>query len=86
MTTLTSDYYSTDEVAGIFGKTRKTIRSWCAKGKLPGAVKLPDADSDQARWYIPVQTVRDLRDQTVTAPRYRRPDLDELMRNALAKS
>jgi excisionase family DNA binding protein len=53
------EYYTTQETAERLGRNESTIRRWCLRGLMEGAIKA--GLTDRSHWRIPVQTVETIK-------------------------
>lgn len=82
---MSTQFYTTNDVAGILKFSPKTIRDWCGRGVFPGAEKYP-SNTRGAEWRIPVTDVETIKRRKTEPRKIPRTRLDELMDAALAKS
>lgn len=78
----TQHWLTVAETAEALGFRPKTIRQWCADGRLPNAAKWPD-DKPRSEWRIPEDDVTAVRERrTVERPAV----IDSKRRRELMKS
>jgi hypothetical protein len=67
------DYtYTVREAADLMHVAEYTVRQWCRRGQVPGAVKRRTRRGNAQEWGIPGAALRRIRDDGIPPPRPRR--------------